>query len=405
MLEIVLVISVIVVLTAVALYRVDAGVIVFLFGIGFVLSVPFFWTSAKTLFLVYPALFAMWVVCRRRNVRRRVFAGCAAASVTAAWGIAMALFLPRWAEQKKLAADFPVVRMDERLAYEQRAAPLEPEMKVVRTPLPSDDAVAEASGVHYHWGDRRGSALATLERTHESFVDAFTEQEGFGFIRMIHMPARDEYIRLPKAEPIALQPPPPDSRSAGVTEETRPIRTPAPLRELHEEAALDFVNSKGFGLALDGEEWQIWGRIGAMRVRGFEPHGFRAAPDGSAAGDDWQLTKLELVSLLKHDPPAVYVSEHLPRMEELASNEAPIRPLDGFETSALERLLGGETVVAEESRNRIRMLGGLRAGARCTQCHTVEHGHLLGAFSYELRRKVAAPGGDEKVEDGVKPVI
>ena len=32
------------------------------------------------------------------------------------------------------------------------------------------------------------------------------------------------------------------------------------------------------------------------------------------------------------------------------------------------------------------MLGSLRATKECLQCHRVEHGALLGAFSYELLR-------------------
>jgi hypothetical protein len=129
---------------------------------------------------------------------------------------------------------------------------------------------------------------------------------------------------------------------------------------------------------------------GATRVRGFQPHGFRTPP-ATPTADGWRLTKLELVSLFKHDPPAVYVSDHLPRMQDLSSDAAPTRPLDAFETESLKGLLDGETVVAGESKSRLRMLGGLRAVWQCTECHSVGEGHLLGAFSYEFRRKSVLP--------------
>ena len=93
---------------------------------------------------------------------------------------------------------------------------------------------------------------------------------------------------------------------------------------------------------------------------------------------------MELVSLLKHDTPGVYVSRNVPRMEEL--RDAKVRPLNDFETPSLKKLVDGEDVVVSASLNRIQMLGSLRATKECLQCHRVEHGALLGAFSYELLR-------------------
>ncbi len=54
----------------------------------------------------------------------------------------------------------------------------------------------------------------------------------------------------------------------------------------------------------------------------------------------------------------------------------PMRPLTPFErtTSKLET---EEDVVIEPGRNRIEMLGSLRASKTCTRCHSVPEGTLL----------------------------
>lgn len=92
--------------------------------------------------------------------------------------------------------------------------------------------------------------------------------------------------------------------------------------------------------------------------------------------------RLELVSLLKHETPRVYVSKHLPRMDELT--DAPTRPLDGFERDSLVKLLRGDNVVVSAGETRMQMLGAVRASKTCLKCHAVERGALLGAFTYEL---------------------
>jgi hypothetical protein len=102
--------------------------------------------------------------------------------------------------------------------------------------------------------------------------------------------------------------------------------------------------------------------------------------------------RLELVSLLKHDPPAAYISENLPRMEDL--REAPTRLLDEFEASALQKLRTGEELVVEVQPQEIHMVGALRALKQCTECHSVERGELLGAFTYRLVPANARPRRD-----------
>jgi hypothetical protein len=83
------------------------------------------------------------------------------------------------------------------------------------------------------------------------------------------------------------------------------------------------------------------------------------------------------------------LSDELPNMERLAG--VPTRPLNDFEREALHKLRTEEDLVVRFSANTIRMLGSLRAGKTCLECHSVERGELLGAFSYELRRTPPAP--------------
>jgi hypothetical protein len=98
----------------------------------------------------------------------------------------------------------------------------------------------------------------------------------------------------------------------------------------------------------------------------------------------WALRRLELVSLLKHDKPVVYVSHVLPRMDDL--KKAKTRALTPFEEAGLKQLQEGKDLVTAATTNRIHLLGALRANAQCLKCHQAERGELLGVFSYEMLR-------------------
>ena len=64
--------------------------------------------------------------------------------------------------------------------------------------------------------------------------------------------------------------------------------------------------------------------------------------------------------------------------------EVPTRPLNTFEGGALPKLVSQEDVVVDQQPTRIQMVGALRAGKTCFECHEGRRGKLLGAFSYEL---------------------
>jgi hypothetical protein len=58
--------------------------------------------------------------------------------------------------------------------------------------------------------------------------------------------------------------------------------------------------------------------------------------------------------------------------------------LNEFEASALEKLRSDEDLVVQSEGENYQMLGSLRAAKQCLDCHNVQRGELLGAFSYRL---------------------
>ncbi len=148
-----------------------------------------------------------------------------------------------------------------------------------------------------------------------------------------------------------------------------------------------FVFSPGFGNGRSG-----W----------INPGGVIVEPKASASADKlpvaYEKAQFNLVSLLKHTPPMVYAQrpplatdKHNVTSQSVRGDASPpgydeTRALDAFEKTALTRLQGGETLVAQMAKNgTLRMLGAVRAQAACIACHDeVKEGALLGAFSYVL---------------------
>ena len=227
-----------------------------------------------------------------------------------------------------------------------------------------------------------------LQQLHRKNAVEFSIAAGFGPQRMISMHYLAlQRIPLPEPELIPLPAAPPGAQSF---QELDSI--PAALQAEHKagmkaspsRATLMTTHIKGAAEFFDP------GRIGYARDRsyviGFEPHAFVKAMPAINAGDtsitEWRVTTLQLVSLLKHDSPRVYVSDHLPNMKELT--DVPTRELTQFEQWALPQIRQDDDLIVEESSNRILMLGSLRADVSCLRCHSVRRGELLGAFSYIL---------------------
>lgn len=148
----------------------------------------------------------------------------------------------------------------------------------------------------------------------------------------------------------------------------------AGLGALHETATHNFVDPRRMGYVRSRRE-----------AAGFESHGLSSLTAGDSCDKlqpDWEVTRLELVSLLRHAEPRIYVANSLPEMDKLA--DVSTRALTSFEQTALPQLTKQRDTVVNQSHNRIEMLGALRAGKTCLECHEAPRGKLLGAFSYEL---------------------
>lgn len=223
-----------------------------------------------------------------------------------------------------------------------------------------------------------------LREIHEGTYQKFVETPGMGVSRMPANSFRTPGKLDPDIEPIPL--------ASGEYDPDRPLpehftnlpehsfQRPdtAVQRRLHHDGVQQFLDRNWIGYVRDRDH-----------VAGFVSHGFYQPKwhvTSLSASQNWEITRLELVSLLKHENPVAYVSEYLPRMDQLA--EAETRPLNEFEQAALVQLRTEEDLVTDEGENHIRMLGAIRAGTSCLECHNVQRGELLGAFSYELRQHV-----------------
>ena len=355
-----------------------------LFGY-FVLTGLCLFPTLTLLGLIYVAVPAVWLIARRRRWSQGNAAAAMLGAVVVCFVVALLAFIPKWQHVQQLDHQYPSVPVADLLPYELQPS-FTPPGKV------RERSVANQSRINDRVRDRRSydreRVLYSIERVHDGFLRAFEAQSGFGGVRMRRLSLDATPLELPPPQPIPQPSPRPDSTSAGEVATAEPVAEDSGIEEFNQTQVIEFANAEGFGEV--GRDHRGPGSPNGSRVRGFQSHGFRTLPTGSV-GDGWQLARLELVSLLKHDPPAVYLSEHLPRMEELASETAPTRPLNAFETTALPQLLEGQNIVAETQGNRLRVLGGVQAAHVCTQCHNVQAGHLLGAFTYQFRRD--APAG------------
>ena len=231
--------------------------------------------------------------------------------------------------------------------------------------------------------DRGSERKHQLARLHSYQYVLFVQTMGFGVFRMI--PLTPQSLRRPPLRDIRWGELVKTDfggergtwRAFGMPYESKGLEC------LHMASRYDFLDPDGFGVAIETP----------LKVTGFVEHAFHYPPT-SDLGDSsqWTILRLELVSLLKFAEPRIYVLDHLPRMDQLSSDNAPTRPLDAFESEALAKLWRDEDIVVKNEGSAYRMLGSLRAAKQCLDCHGVQRGELLGAFSYSLRHE-AGPAG------------
>jgi hypothetical protein len=319
-----------------------------------------------------------------------------------------------------LQVRYPLYSVSDRLAYEtgskhraaEKAAPrsLAPlvEVELAAAEARSRFAIRNRVLGEVHGNDGIGVAtdayllarlendLATLDGRSMELSSAPRRSGGCG---------SHEAPRAPEPEPQYVPQPAPEQGPLPEYASTdAPVAAPPRelLTELHKGAGNDFLNPERFGYVRSRDQ-----------VAGFEPHRFTAMPslgksydantDGTthnavmfgSAGetvrhdDQWTLERVDLVSLHKPAGPAVYLSENLPKVDDLKT--ADTRLLDDFETRALAKLRTDDDVVIEQADGRIRMVGALRAGNHCLRCHAGARGELLGALSYEFHHKNFVP--------------
>jgi hypothetical protein len=322
------------------------------------------------------------LICWLVKAGPRLFLPCSLAAFLVSHAVGAWVAVDRIRDQAELRKEYPSQSLANRLGYEKKGF----------VGARADKALSKLEDLVEDRIDAGGSRRAFMLRMlHEGTVEDFINSPGFGVGRQIR--PRRQYIELPEAEPIPL--PAASSDTAGVrTEDDRNRPSPPSeadaldavpiqiaLQEMHQKSVIDFANPQGFGYVRDRDH-----------VAGFQSHRFSAMPKLDSAGPEsrrWRIDRLELASLLTHEEPVVYISEHLPRMDEL--REAPTRPLTSFEKIALETLRQGENLKLEAGPDRILMLGSIRALKQCMPCHSAKRWALLGAFSYVLRRH-ADPG-------------
>ncbi len=362
---------------------------------------------------VFLLLIVAATAARRIKLSPRWFAAWCGGVVLATFGTMMVFYIPIYHEHQRLLAKYPVVNLAPRLSYETAlASSNRGNLVTVKqsgfiNASPSGPADPEAlndletkieMSKYYGRGRYRDRALRAMSQIHLSFVEDFVDQPGFGFSRIPTMTVlREHHLAVPEIVPIPQPSTPrslpvlspgetPNDDFAQADRSSRPgtattLEGTIPLPEFNALQVANFASADMYGLVIEKRQ-----------VRGFLSHAFRKAPDELNLPEEeirWKLAQLQLVSLLRHQPSAAYISENLPAMDELQA--APTRPLDEFEAQAIARIRNGEEVVVETNRNDKRMVGSIRAAKHCMECHQVARGDLLGAFTYRFYRDPLLP--------------
>ena len=404
------------------------------------------WTVAWGVYLFYwhafvnhpPAVFTLFLmvfvttlIVWSLKYRQRTILVCYLGCVCAAYGLSMMNYRSIYAGHQRMLAKFPATDLKPRLAYErgsvdhassrseksgqnQDHAAVEHPQFDARSLAAQEIAFREfpyrlgyTGGGGDYRGTRRQRAFEALAQVHAGFVGDFVAQPAMGWGRLPAMRPLSEYDfevydrKVDEDDPPALQSQPPPK----IEPDGSPKPEPSDLAK-NPPANLDAIATTTVGNAPDSAVLQnhhrenvisfappnsLGGVNANLEARGFQSHAYRTPVEPyceqkvpTVESQGWKLARLELVSLLKHRPAAVYVSEHLPAMDEL--RDAPTRPASAFELDAVEKLRKGQELITEPSPHGLRMVGAIRAIEQCRKCHQVPFGGLLGAFSYRFDR-------------------
>ncbi len=314
-----------------------------------------------TVLQVFGLLVVALLIWHFTRARLRTFLPLLVLAVGIPYGLIGRDMLKQQAKYDQLRQEYPMESLAARVP-EPRAD--------LRTPLPAEFA-AKLNNFEGVVEFEAGRTLRTahLRALHERTVYSFVESPGFGVMRTVRevRPSAENLKEKPERPPTPGQP---GSPALWGSEPFEPLADRDALYGMHASGLLDFVNPRG------------WGYVkGRDRVAGFLSHRFSKVPEAKT----WEVQRVELVGLLKHPEPRVYLSDKLPAMADLQN--APTRPLDVFEVAGLDAVRRGEEGFAARRGDVVRFVGGIRSAKQCVECHGGERGDLLGAFSYTLRAK------------------
>ena len=205
------------------------------------------------------------------------------------------------------------------------------------------------------------AAKKSLTHYHTAAVQAFAQTPGFGRGRMPTMMEAIEETHV--------------FWSPGELDNDAPLIEVPDLAKVHHERV-------GFLAGDQKSRPSVPVTISSMHVDGPAQH--------------WRLQSVDLLALVDHQEPTVYITAKLPRLDfnhgagkkkpgsdEIAKHS---RGLDFLEMAALEKLQKGEELFVRTKDGTMRMVGALRAGKACLECHAGKEGDLFGAFSYTLKK-------------------
>ena len=317
------------------------------------------------------------LVIRNKTFEKRTAIYVTTVCTLAAFAFASYLGYSRGQAIVRLQRKYPLIDVASRLKHEQQKEIVLPLVgpKVEENLQTLEYSVA---GGHSRW--RR----IKLQRLHDNHYVAFLRAGGFGISRMPSVFHEHGLQTQPLRDLTLFDAQVPDKENPASWRRfhirDRAIAHDSASKHLHWIALTDFVNPMAFGAKVRDQH------------AGFVPHAFHYSPNAlqreqQKEEPEWVVTKLELISLHRFGKPTVYVSETLPRMDQLNGSDVPRRPLNAFERRHLAEIWNSDNdIIVDESQKPVRMLGAIRAVDECLACHTGNRGEVLGAFTYQLRR-------------------
>ena len=252
-----------------------------------------------------------------------------------AFWLAFDLFsYPVLVTESRLRAAYPFESMEARVPTPQeteRAMDL-PAATAIRLGLLNND-IEDANGRSRQW---------MLKRLHEGTTSLFASSPGFGAVRMIRPSNYNLTAGYYTSDEAPNQPGTRSLRGNRFEESVGQILPDDdPLHVFHRGNTVEFAFAPGFGYVKDRKA-----------VAGFLSHRFTLLPKNPGP---WKLQSLELMGLVLHPEPVIYVSDRLPRMDQL--NGISTRSLDLFESEGLGRIRSGEDLYVREWPESMRMIG------------------------------------------------